>query len=146
MFGGWPSFHDAEITEMHLERGEINPGKNIFEFPKLTLKILLWNHTSRVKPKVDLDPEKHTLVVLQFSEVDGFSMSGFNHQNAIMGLEISVNPNGGFRIRFDPAFGMGCDFECGGIEVLNALPWDTSIRPLLWVNKGQLKNIQAPLP
>lgn len=33
IFGHWPSFHDAEITELRLERGENNEPKNTWEFP-----------------------------------------------------------------------------------------------------------------
>jgi hypothetical protein len=48
IFGGWPSFHDAEITEVHLERCEINQETETFAVPVLTVKLLLWNLTSRV--------------------------------------------------------------------------------------------------
>ena len=48
IFSGWPSFHDAEVTEVHLDRGEINTKANKFDYPVMTLKVLVWNLTSRV--------------------------------------------------------------------------------------------------
>ena len=88
IFGGWPSFHDAEVTEIHLDRGEVNQDTATFEFPVLTIKLVLWNLTSRVNANGYLETEHHTLAILQFSDVENLAMSGFNHQNAIMGLQI----------------------------------------------------------
>jgi hypothetical protein len=33
IFGRWPSFHDAEIHDLHLQRGCINPEDQVYEFP-----------------------------------------------------------------------------------------------------------------
>jgi hypothetical protein len=145
IFGGWPSFHDSEIVEIHLDRGEINPKTETFEFPILTVKLVLWNLTSRVNANGYLETEDHTLAILQFSGVDNLRMSGFNHQNAIMGLQIERQSNEDrieFKVTFDPVFGMGCEFSCGSIEVLNATPWDVSKRPPRWLLKEGLSKIQ----
>ena len=136
IFGGWPSFHDAEVTEIHLDRGEVNQDTATFEFPVLTIKLVLWNLTSRVNANGYLETEHHTLAILQFSDVENLAMSGFNHQNAIMGLQIERQSNEGrteFKVIFDPAFGMGCEFSCSSVEVLNAIPWDVSKRPPRWL-------------
>lgn len=145
IFGGWPSFHDAEVTEIHLDRGEVNQDTATFEFPVLTIKLVLWNLTSRVNANGYLETEHHTLAILQFSDVENLTMSGFNHQNAIMGLQIERQSNEGrteFKVIFDPAFGMGCEFSCSSVEVLNAIPWDVSKRPPRWLLKEQLSKIE----
>lgn len=145
IFGGWPSFHDAEIAEIHLDRGEVNQATETFEFPIMTVKLVLWNLTSRVNANGYLETERHTLAILQFSDVDNLTMSGFNYQNAIMGLQIERQGNEGrteFKVTFDPAFGMGCEFSCGSIEVLNVMPWDVSRRPPQWLLKEGLSKIQ----
>jgi hypothetical protein len=145
IFGGWPSFHDAEVTEIHLERGEVNQDTETFEFPVLTVKLVLWNLTSRVTADGYLETEHHTLAILHFSDVENLLMSGFNYQNAIMGLQIERQSNERrteFKVTFDPAFGMGCAFSCGSIEVLNAIPWDVSRRPPRWLSKAQLSRIE----
>lgn len=145
IFRGWPSFHDAEITEIHLERGRVNQDTETFEFPVLTVKLVLWNLTSRVSANGYLETEQHTLAILQFSYVENLTMSGFNYQNAIMGLQIARQRSEGrteFKVSFDPAFGMGCEFTCGSIEVLNAIPWDVSKRPPRWLLKEELSKIK----
>ena len=145
IFGGWPSFHDAEVTEIHLDRGEVNQDTATFEFPVLTIKLVLWNLTSRVNANGYLETEHHTLAILQFSDVENLTMSGSNHQNAIMGLQIERQSNEGrteFKVIFDPAFGMGCEFSCSSVEVLNAIPWDVSKRPPRWLLKEQLSKIE----
>lgn len=145
IFGGWPSFHDAEVTEIHLDRGEINPEIEKFDLPVLTVKIMLWNLTSRVSAADCFETEHHTLAILQFSEMDDLTMSGFNHQNAIMGLQITPLCEDGptqFQVLFDPAFGLGCEFTCGTIEVLNAVPWDVSKRPTRWLGRDEFSKIK----
>jgi hypothetical protein len=144
IFGGWPSFHDAEVTEIHLERGEINREAETFAFPVLTVKLVLWNLTSRVTVTGHLETEHHTLAILQFSDVENLTISGFNHQNAILGLEIEHQLTDGrplFHVSFDPAFGMGCEFDCAAIAVLNAVPWDVAKRPPCWLQKEELSKI-----
>ena len=32
IFGRWPSFHDEEIHDLHLQRGYINPEDEVYEF------------------------------------------------------------------------------------------------------------------
>ena len=42
IFGRWLSFHDAEIHELHLQRGYITPEDQVYEFPLLTVRLHLW--------------------------------------------------------------------------------------------------------
>jgi hypothetical protein len=41
IFGYWPSFYDAEVLELHFDRGDIQPAKGIYKFPVLIFKIHL---------------------------------------------------------------------------------------------------------
>ena len=65
IFGRWPSFHDAEIHDLHL-----------------------WLMTRDIDQKGFYVSTKHTLTKMKFYDVDNFRMDGFNHQNAIFGLGI----------------------------------------------------------
>ena len=40
-FGYWPSFHDAEILEIHLWRGDVDEKRNRFVLPIVTLRVHL---------------------------------------------------------------------------------------------------------
>ena len=128
IFGYWPSFHDAEIIEFNLWRGDVEPEANRYIFPVLTTKIHLWELTSEIDARGSLVLRHHTLATLRFHDVDELSMEGFNHQNAIYGLEITreTREDGSpsfHRVEFEPAFGLAATFRCGRIEVVEADPF-----------------------
>jgi len=51
MFGRWPSFHDVEIHDLHLQRGYINPEDQVYECPLLTVRLHLWLMTRDIDQK-----------------------------------------------------------------------------------------------
>ena len=116
--GRWPTFHDAEIIELRLHRGNgiedlTNP--DLVE-PELFVKIQTWVEAPGTLP---------TLTTLRFGGVEELAISGLNYQNAIYGVFIERKEDGGseadgFHVRFNPAFGLGATFRCGEIEVLEA--------------------------
>src|SRR3954465_12653228 len=83
IFGRWPSFHDAEIHELHFWRGDVDPDRESYVFPVLTVKFHVWELTNEVDERGYLILRHHTLTTLRFHGVDDFKMEGFNHQNAI---------------------------------------------------------------
>ena len=128
IFGYWPSFHDAEVLELHFLRGDERPNEGKYEFPMLSLRIHLWALTKEVDAKGYFVLRNHTLTTLKFTDVAEFEMEGFNHQNAMMSLHIErreesrgASPNS-FVVTIQAAFGMGASFECSGIEVVEANP------------------------
>src|ERR1700756_222033 len=88
IFGYWPSFHDAEVININLWRGHVDPDKGIWDFPVITMKIHLWEMTKEVDPNGFLICRKHTLCTLRFRDVAELSMARFNHQNAMLELSI----------------------------------------------------------
>jgi hypothetical protein len=127
VFGYWPSFHDAEVLELHLDRGTIQTDKGIYKFPVLTLTIHVWELTKEVNSEGYLVCRHHTVVTLNFCDVSDFQMEGFNHQNAMLELSIisrqrSEGPSPYFVVELVPAFGMGASFECLQVEVIDAVP------------------------
>ena len=130
-FGGcWPSFHDAEVVELHYWRGEVAPGdwvdSNIF--PRLTVKLRILEATQTNAAGSGSD----VLATLRFHDVSDFSMKDFNHVNQIVDLSIGTEERGHFSsggrlppyivVSFEPGFGMQGRFRCFGIEVLDATP------------------------
>lgn len=93
IFGRWPSFHDAEVIELNFWRGDVEPDKNRYIFPVLTVKVHLWEMASHTDDKGFFLLGHHTLATLRFHHVDNFKMEGFNHQNAIFGLSITKPEN-----------------------------------------------------
>jgi hypothetical protein len=124
IYGRWPSFHDAEIIELHYWRGQMKRGDSDYHamMPVLTARIHIF---------IETPTSQHTLATLKFEDVDDFKMEGFNHQNAILGLSIRVQDRGKvespgslppyFVVEFQPAFGMSASFHCFHIEVVDAV-------------------------
>ncbi len=124
IFGRWPTFHDAEVIEVHLWRGDVRPGdwddRNVF--PVLTAKIHIF---------IENPGSQHTLATLRFEDVDDLKMEGFNHENAILGLSISIQERGKFEsgedlppylvVQFQRGFGISASFRCFRIEVIDAV-------------------------
>jgi len=124
IYGGWPSFHDAEVVELHFWRGQMKPGgwDNSNVLPVLTVKIHIF---------IENVNSQYTLATLRFEDVDDFKMEGFNYQNAMLGLPISIREGGtlangeklpsNFVVEFKQAFGMSASFCCFRIAVVDAV-------------------------
>jgi len=128
IFGYWPSFHDAEVLELHSWRGDVNPDEERYIFPVLTVKLHLWEITNDVDGRGYLGTRYHTLSTIRFHDVYQFRMERFNHQNAIFALHInqeerSEGPSPVFAVIFQPvALGVDASLTCMRIEVLDAVP------------------------
>lgn len=126
IFGRWPSFHDAEVIELHFWRGDVEPEPKRYIFPVLTVKFHVWELTREVDAQGHLVLRHHTLATLRFHDVDEFRMEDFNQQNAIFELLITQHertdgPSPFFLIEFKPAFGISASFRCLRVEVLDAV-------------------------
>jgi hypothetical protein len=129
LFGSWPSFHDAEVTDLHLWRGDIKPGdwddRNVF--PVLTAKLRLLEATQPGATHAGHD----VLATLRFHDVDDFKMDHFDHINEIRELSIRTQERGTFTsgerlppylvVQFEPGSGMSMSFRCFRIEVVDAV-------------------------
>jgi hypothetical protein len=121
-FGEWPSFHDAEIVRLHLDRNNgLEPSG-----PILTLWIYVFK--SQFPPD---DPNRlDSLLELKFQDIDRFQMSEFNHQNAISSFEVEeIYSERLLRlihsVTIKPGFGISCAFECGLMEVVSINSYNT---------------------
>ena len=126
IFGRWPSFHDAEVMEIHLSRTPRGPGGKRDRRVELPAKIHTWDMTSEVDETGYYILKNHTMVTFRFSGVEELKLEGFNHQNAIFGLTIQPNKSSDagsskFHVEFDPSFGVDAIFDCSAIEVVDAM-------------------------
>jgi hypothetical protein len=122
VFGRWPSFHDAEILSIHLDRG----GQ---EGPTLEARIHVFETTSEVDAKGYFVLKSHTLVTLMFTGVTLEGMAWINGQNVLEDIEITELASTGddgrrFHIEFIPSYGLGAAFECKAAVVVEATPFD----------------------
>lgn len=122
-FGCWPSFHDAEVVWLRLDRptGGKEGGAG------LEASVHAFRMTDRTGPDGFLVLEGHVLVQLRFRGIVDLRLEGFNEQNALLGLSIvDIRDRGMEDIRFevgmDPAYGLSVSFQCREVEVVDVLP------------------------
>jgi len=129
IFSRWPSFHDAEVVDLHLWRGDAMVERGHPRFPVLTTKIHLWELTSEIDAQGSYVLRNHTLATLRFHDVLDMEIKGLSHQNVIFGLSITARerPEGpwkcSFAVEFEPVSEFGIEFQCSRIEVVDAIPW-----------------------
>ncbi len=96
--GGWPSFHDAEIVRLELDRAGSS---------RLVIRVL-GGPKPTIGPRSDCrycSPPTDLLVTFVLEEIEDLELEGFSHQNVIFGLELKQN-NGLFELEMDPCFGL----------------------------------------
>jgi hypothetical protein len=104
-FGYWPSFHDAEVIGLHLNR----KGSS-------SLRVHTWEMTKEMDDKGFYVLAKHIVVEFIFEAVCGLSLNGFNHQNVIFGLAIDKT-DCGFRVTLDNCYGLAGSIEAKSISL-----------------------------
>ena len=91
-YGEWPSFHDAEILELHLER----TGRSWMKIYNV------WN--------------KHGVITFNMEEVIDLELADFSHQNVIGGLKLEKTPKG-LRLTMTPCYGLAGYLEAKRMSV-----------------------------
>jgi hypothetical protein len=122
IFGAWPSFHDAEVVRLVLDR--TGP-----EGPTLEVQIHVFAATSEVDSTGHFVLKNHTLVTLRFTEVALETLEGFNHQNALFELSISEVAPGAqhdrrLRVEMPSSYGLEATFDCKRAIVADVKPYD----------------------
>jgi len=104
-FGYWPSFHDAEIHALHLNRQGLS-----------LLKLQTWHMTDRVDDKGFIVTEKYTLVTFSIKQIEALILEDFSHQNVISELVIEDSSNG-WVMTLKPCYGLFGIIEAKEISV-----------------------------
>lgn len=112
--GAWPNFHDAEVHELKIWRGEVRPADNVWIGPVIDASFEL------------CAIEHPYLVVLRFHDCESIELKSFNYQNAIYDLCFRTEQRGHLRdgnplppfvcVSFEPAFGVRLSFKCMRVE------------------------------
>jgi hypothetical protein len=128
IFGGWPSFHDANLLSIELSAGE----------PSLSMKIHLFQCTNEVDERGYYIQGNHTVTIIGFSYVVLEFIKDFNEGNIISDLQINdiaTDPldvdtlrqcglrDSRFHVRLSSSYGCTAAFGCRNITVLAAEPF-----------------------
>jgi hypothetical protein len=130
VFGRWPSFHDAEVIWLRLDRRSTSLGDG----PTVETLIHTFEMTNEVSTEGFYVLRNHVLVHLRFSRVMQPILEGFNCQNALLGLSIKDIRHRqmeelNFEVTFDPANGLEGSFQCQEIEVVDVTPCNNDGHP-----------------
>jgi hypothetical protein len=125
LFGRWPSFHDAEIVRLTLDRDMVHDRAS---GPTLTLDVYAFESGPGVAPSGQYVLRNEVLISLRFLEVDQLALNGFNQQNAIWNLYITdiserQLERAKYEVHVAPSFGVGATFLCFDVEVIAVRPW-----------------------
>ena len=128
IFGYWPSFHDAEVVRISLDRGPAS-----IEGPTAEFDVHVFEMTKEVSPTGHYVLRYHTLVRLRFRGVVELELEGFNGQNALMGInitDIAARQLEGlkYEVVCVSAYGVGARFLCRGAEVVHVQAWNPETR------------------
>lgn len=107
-FGGHaPSFHDAEVLGVTLDR----------EGARCILKVHAFEMTSEVDRNGYFVCTRHAVVTFELGDVTSLELADFNHQNAIMGLSVVRSEDGGFGLEVEPAYGLSGVVEARSLRI-----------------------------
>ena len=123
IFGRWPSFHDAEVLRLTLDRGE----RDNFE-PSLEAAVHVFEMTSDVDDKGRYVLNNHVVVRFRFSRIVNLSLEGFNRQNVLQYLEIEnlsdrEQDKVKFKVLFEGIFGVKAKFHCDSVNLESVEPY-----------------------
>jgi hypothetical protein len=125
IFGYWPSYHDAEVLWLRLDR---TPSEGTYG-PVLETLIHTFEITDEIEPNGSYLLKNHVLVHFRFHEVVQLRLDEFNHQNSLFGLSLTDLRERQwehiqFQVSLDPSFGLGCSFQCHKVEIVSVTPCD----------------------
>jgi len=114
--GEWPTFHDAEVHNINIWRGDIRPEDNVWIGPV-------------VEATFELCALQYPYIVsLKFLDCESMKLEEFNHQNVVYDLNFTFEDRGTLKdgrplhpficVTFEQTFGMALSFKCMRIEVL----------------------------
>ncbi len=114
--GKWPNFHDAEVHNLNIWRGDVRPDDNVWIGPVIEVLVGL------------CALEKPYIVILKFHDCGPIRMEEFNHQNAVYDLTFKFEFRGTYptgkslpphiSVRFEQAFGVALSFQCFRVQAI----------------------------
>jgi len=114
--GDWPNFHDAEVHNLNIWRGDVRPDDNVWIGPVIEASFEL------------CALENPYIAVLKFHDCESIRMGEFNHQNALYELTLNFEERGNLTngkpmspyitVNFEEAFGTALSFKCFKVQAI----------------------------
>lgn len=104
-FGYFPSFHDAEVESIILDRS--GPSR---------LAVRTWDSTDQVDARGYYVHQKHALVTFVMEGIESMSLEGFNEQNALSGISLDRIAEG-YELVLDGIYGVDARFQVRRLRI-----------------------------
>jgi hypothetical protein len=104
-FGYWPSFHDAEVLDLKLNRTGCS-----------TLRVHTWETTDKVNSRGSFLRTKHIVVSFVLDGIAGLHLNGFSGQNVISGLDLRQTGEV-YELTLEPCYGLEGTITADHVQV-----------------------------
>src|SRR5207342_3689993 len=123
VFGYFPSFHDALVFRITLDRGERGDCD-----PSLEALIHVFEGTREIDESGHYRLKNHVLVLFRFSKIVNLQLADFNQQNVLQRLEIihlsdRERDKVKFKVVFAGIFGVTASFHCHSVSIESVEPY-----------------------
>ena len=103
-FGYWPTFHDAEVVSIELNR----EGSS-------RLRVHCFCTTNRVNKYGHYITEKHAIVSFIFEKIAQLELANFNQQNVVSSISVGLSENG-YEVILGDCYGVSGRLEAGRLS------------------------------
>ncbi len=110
-FGQWPSFHDAEVLRIELDRDTLTVSITVFAFEML----------KEIDERGYYKQIKHCLITFVLQRIQELELHDFNEQNALFEIDFQQTSDG-IVVTLFPTYGVRGRMISGEIEVLSLKP------------------------
>ena len=126
VFGEWPSFHDAEVLDLTLDREP----SGALRGPTVRLTVHAFQLTDQVDSRGHYVLRNRVLVRFILYSAEILHLEGFNLQNVLSGLRFSkpvrpLEPDLAVQVDLDPSYGVGASIQCTRAEVASVEPYES---------------------
>ncbi len=115
----WPSFHDYEIVRVIFDRNSPEGQRG----PHITIYFHMWEIVGKSTEGKSFKYDKHNVVGILFRNVGDYTEQGFNQQNVINDIGISLthdeSNNSLYNVLIPDLYGVGFELTCRSIEVVS---------------------------
>ena len=125
-FGQWPSFHYGEVHRVVLDR--MNRSASGAYTPTAEVHLRGWVMTSDTNAGGLYKVEKDAVVHFLFEGVFDFELEGFNHQNVLSSLNLSLitgshKSEQPLHVELEHCYLFSSEFSARKAKVLNVIPY-----------------------
>jgi hypothetical protein len=125
-FGQWPSFHDGEVLRIVLDRTSRTVSGSYI--PTIEVHIRGWVMTRDASEAGLYKLENESVVSFLFEDVFDLDLEGFNHQNVLSSLNLTLNSdskdNGRIlHIELEHCYVFSAEFSARKAKILNVVPY-----------------------